>query len=160
MIYVCVALFQMHSSMCLELKKLVDRVMRIFPDIENARPGCSSGIQTLCLLHKALDKAKLLLQYCSESSKLYMVCEKTQTFSHVCYRNNWTCDVLFIAMWSNVINPFLFDLQAVTGDAILSRGCRAKKSLEQSLTDIRSMVPTVLAIKVCAKLCFPSPLMF
>ena len=68
------ALFQMHSSMCLELKNLVDRVMRIFPDIEDARPGSSTGIQTLCLINKALEKAKLLLQYCSESSKLYMVC--------------------------------------------------------------------------------------
>ncbi|CDY42694.1 BnaA03g53470D [Brassica napus] len=101
--------FKMHSSMCLELKNLVDSIMSIFPDIEDARPGSSSGIQTLCLLNKALEKAKLLLQYCSESSKLYM---------------------------------------AVTGDGILSRGCRAKKLLEQSLSDIRSMVPTVLAIKI------------
>ncbi|CAN6984520.1 unnamed protein product [Brassica rapa subsp. trilocularis] len=101
--------YKMHSAMCLELKKLVDRVMRIFPDIEDARPGSSTGIQTLCLINKALEKAKLLLQYCSESSKLYM---------------------------------------AVTGEAILSRGCRAKKLLEQSLSDIRSMVPTVLATKI------------
>uniref|UniRef100_A0A0D3DI04 U-box domain-containing protein n=1 Tax=Brassica oleracea var. oleracea TaxID=109376 RepID=A0A0D3DI04_BRAOL len=101
--------FKMHSSMCLELKNLVDRVMSIFPDIEDARPGSSSGIQTLCLLNKALEKAKLLLRYCSESSKLYM---------------------------------------AVTGDGILSRGCRAIKLLEQSLSDIRSMVPTVLAVKI------------
>ncbi|CAH8344593.1 unnamed protein product [Eruca vesicaria subsp. sativa] len=101
--------YKMHSSMCLELKSLVDRVMRIFPDIENARPGSSTGIHTLCLINKALEKAKLLLQYCSESSKLYM---------------------------------------AVTGDAILSRGCRAKNLLEQSLSDIRSMVPTVLATKI------------
>ncbi|CAN6910834.1 unnamed protein product [Brassica oleracea] len=101
--------YKMHSSMCLELKNLVDRVMRIFPDIEDARPGSSTGIQTLCLINKALEKAKLLLQYCSESSKLYM---------------------------------------AVTGEAILSRGCRAKKLLEQSLSDIRSMVPTVLATKI------------
>ena len=42
-----------------------------------------------------------------------------------------------------------FILQAVTGDDILSRGCRAIKLLEQSLSDIRSMVPTVLAVKVC-----------
>ncbi|CAF2032573.1 unnamed protein product [Brassica napus] len=101
--------FKMHSSMCLELKNLVDRVMSIFPDIEDARPGSSSGIQTLCLLNKALEKAKLLLRYCSESTKLYM---------------------------------------AVTGDGILSRGCRAIKLLEQSLSDIRSMVPTVLAVKI------------
>ncbi|KAF8095574.1 hypothetical protein N665_0330s0055 [Sinapis alba] len=101
--------FKMHSSMCLALKNLVDRVMKIFPEIEAARPGSTTGIQTLCLLNKALEKAKLLLQYCSESSKLYM---------------------------------------AVTGDAIFSRGCRAKKLLEQSLADIRTMVPTALAIKI------------
>ena len=68
------ALLQMHSSMCLALKNIVDRVMKIFPEIEAARPGSTTGIQTLCLLNKALEKAKLLLQYCSESSKLYMVC--------------------------------------------------------------------------------------
>ncbi|CAN8328074.1 unnamed protein product [Cochlearia groenlandica] len=101
--------FKMHSSMCLELKNLVDRIMRIFPHIEDARPGSSSGIQTLCLLITTMNKAKLLLQYCSESSKLYM---------------------------------------AVTGEAILSRGRRAKKSLEQNLTDVRTMVPTALAIKI------------
>uniref|UniRef100_A0A0D3BK19 RING-type E3 ubiquitin transferase n=1 Tax=Brassica oleracea var. oleracea TaxID=109376 RepID=A0A0D3BK19_BRAOL len=100
--------FKMHSSMCLALKKLVDRVMKIFPEIEAgaARPGSSTAIQTL---NKALEKAKLLLQYCSESSKLYM---------------------------------------AVTGDAILSRGSRSKKLLEQSLADIRTMVPTALAIQI------------
>nr|VDD05662.1 unnamed protein product [Brassica rapa] len=59
----------MHSSMCLALKKLVDRVMKIFPEIEAARPGSSTAIQPL---NEALEKAKLLLQYCSESSKLYM----------------------------------------------------------------------------------------
>ncbi|CAG7898794.1 unnamed protein product [Brassica rapa] len=101
--------FKMHSSMCLALKNIVDRVMKIFPEIEAARPGSTTGIQTLCLLNKALEKAKLLLQYCSESSKLYM---------------------------------------AVTGDAILSRGCRSKKLLEQSLSDIRTMVPTALSIKI------------
>ncbi|KAJ0251103.1 U box domain-containing protein [Hirschfeldia incana] len=101
--------FKMHSPMCLALKNLVDRVMRIFPEIEAARPGYTTGIQTLCLLNKGLEKSKLLLQYCSESSKLYM---------------------------------------AVTGDAILKRGCSAKKLLEQSLADIRTMVPTALAIKI------------
>ncbi|CAN7033465.1 unnamed protein product [Brassica rapa subsp. trilocularis] len=101
--------FKMHSSMCLALKNIVDRVMKIFPEIEAARPGSTTGIHTLCLLNKALEKAKLLLQYCSESSKLYM---------------------------------------AVTGDAILSRGSRSKKLLEQSLSDIRTMVPTALSIKI------------
>ncbi|KAK8652941.1 hypothetical protein V6N13_126962 [Hibiscus sabdariffa] len=33
---------------------------------------CSLGIKALCSLNNAIEKAKLLLQYCSESSKLYM----------------------------------------------------------------------------------------
>ena len=79
-----VVLLQMHSSMCLALKKLVVRVMKIFPEIEAgaARPGSSTAIQTL---NKALEKAKLLLQYCSESSKLYMVCQKLNFLSHFMY---------------------------------------------------------------------------
>ena len=70
----CNSSLQVHSLMCSELAKLVDRISNIFPEIEAARPRCSSGIQALCLLSKAIEKAKSLLQYCSESSKLYLVC--------------------------------------------------------------------------------------
>ncbi|XP_077244343.1 U-box domain-containing protein 5-like [Tasmannia lanceolata] len=63
---------KVHSLMCGELTKLVDRVTRVIPAIESARPGCKSGIQALCSLSIAIDKAKLLLQHCSESSKLYL----------------------------------------------------------------------------------------
>ena len=65
---------QVHYLLCKELLKLVDRISRIFPEIEAARPRCSAGIQSLCVLNRAIEKAKLLLQYCSESSKLYLVC--------------------------------------------------------------------------------------
>ncbi|KAK8710401.1 hypothetical protein V6N13_145725 [Hibiscus sabdariffa] len=64
--------FKVHHVMCTELGKLVDRIKQIFPKIEAARPRCSSGIKALCSLNSAIDKAKLLLQYCSESSKLYL----------------------------------------------------------------------------------------
>ncbi|GMI76947.1 hypothetical protein like AT4G36550 [Hibiscus trionum] len=64
--------FKVHHVMFTELRKLVDRIIQIFPKIEAARPRCSSGIKALCSLNSAIDKAKLLLQYCSESSKLYL----------------------------------------------------------------------------------------
>ncbi|XP_016651848.1 PREDICTED: U-box domain-containing protein 5-like isoform X1 [Prunus mume] len=64
--------FKVHRLMCTELMKLVDRISRIFPDIEAARPRCTTGIQALCLLTRAIEKAKLLLQHCSDSSKLYL----------------------------------------------------------------------------------------
>ncbi|XP_061342351.1 U-box domain-containing protein 5-like [Gastrolobium bilobum] len=101
--------FKVHSRMCVELMKLVDRILRIFPNIEAARPRSTSGIESLCLLNNAIDKAKLLLQYCSDCSKLYL---------------------------------------AVTGDTILSRCQKAKRSLEQSLNQIQDMVPVMLAVEV------------
>lgn len=64
--------FKVHCAMCTELMKLVDRIIEIFPDLEAARPRCSLGIQSLCSLNSALEKAKLLLQHCRESSKLYL----------------------------------------------------------------------------------------
>ncbi|TYG98360.1 hypothetical protein ES288_A10G111600v1 [Gossypium darwinii] len=64
--------FQVHRLMCTELRKFVDRIMNIFPEIEAARPRCSLGIKALCSLNSAIERAKLLLQYCSESSKLYL----------------------------------------------------------------------------------------
>ncbi|KAJ1408873.1 Zinc finger, RING/FYVE/PHD-type [Sesbania bispinosa] len=64
--------FEVHSKMCIELMRLVDSISRILPDIERARPRSSLGIESLCLLNNAIDKAKLLLQHCSESSKLYL----------------------------------------------------------------------------------------
>ncbi|XP_058092082.1 U-box domain-containing protein 6-like isoform X2 [Magnolia sinica] len=63
---------KVHSLMYRELTKFLDRIIHIFPDIESARPGCMSGIQALCALNLAIEKAKLLLQHCAESSKLYL----------------------------------------------------------------------------------------
>ncbi|KAF1861731.1 hypothetical protein Lal_00026160 [Lupinus albus] len=101
--------FKVHSKMCIELMKLVDRISRIFPDIEAARPRCTSGIQSLCLLNNAIDKAKLLLQHCSECSNLYLV---------------------------------------VTGDTVLLRCEKTRKSLKQSLIQIQGMLPVLLAAAV------------
>ncbi|URE35089.1 U-box domain-containing protein [Musa troglodytarum] len=54
------------------LHVVVCKVLEIFPLIEAARPRSKSGIQALCSLHVALEKAKCLLQHCSECSKLYL----------------------------------------------------------------------------------------
>ena len=59
--------------MCTELMKLVDRVSEILPEIEAARPGSPEGREALCNLNNGKMKAELLLQYCRESSKLYLV---------------------------------------------------------------------------------------
>ncbi|KAK1269014.1 U-box domain-containing protein 5 [Acorus gramineus] len=58
--------------MCKELVKFVHRVICIIPVIESNHPGCRSGMQELCSLNTTVEKAKLLLQHCSEASKLYL----------------------------------------------------------------------------------------
>ncbi|KAM0944246.1 putative U box domain, armadillo-like helical, Zinc finger, RING/FYVE/PHD-type [Dioscorea sansibarensis] len=61
-----------HTSICHELMKVLDRIYCVLPEIELARPGCQSGIQELCSLNNAVEKAMLLLRHCTESSKLYL----------------------------------------------------------------------------------------
>ncbi|CAF2138701.1 BnaA02g13200D [Brassica napus] len=63
---------KLHGDMCKELSGVLCKVLSIFPSLEGARPRSKSGIQALCSLHIALEKAKNILQHCSESSKLYL----------------------------------------------------------------------------------------
>ncbi|XP_024970073.1 U-box domain-containing protein 5-like [Cynara cardunculus var. scolymus] len=62
----------MHHLSCLKLEKIVDNVTAIRTAIESARPRGQSGILALCSLHQCLEKCKLLLRHCSNSSKLYL----------------------------------------------------------------------------------------
>ncbi|XP_022766504.1 U-box domain-containing protein 7-like [Durio zibethinus] len=97
---------KVHRLMCLELKKLIDRILYIFSALESARPRCTSGMQALCSLQSAMDKAKLLIQHCSESSKLYLAittkaillrCEKIQKTSEICMNQVQDLVPLFLA---------------------------------------------------------------
>lgn len=63
---------KLHGEMSKKLAGVVYKMMKIFPEIEAARPRCQSGIQALCALHQALDRAKTLLQHCADCSKLYL----------------------------------------------------------------------------------------
>ncbi|GAV85830.1 U-box domain-containing protein/KAP domain-containing protein [Cephalotus follicularis] len=63
---------KLHGGMCKVLSAIYCKVLSIFPSLEAARPRSRSGIQALCSLHIALEKAKNILQHCSECSKLYL----------------------------------------------------------------------------------------
>lgn len=63
---------KLHGGMCKSLSAVYAKVLGIFPDLEAARPRSTSGIQALCALHIALEKAKNILQHCAECSKLYL----------------------------------------------------------------------------------------
>jgi hypothetical protein len=64
---------QLHGEMCKELSVIYCKIVSIFPSLEAARPRSKSGIQALCSMHIALEKAKNVLRHCSECSKLYLV---------------------------------------------------------------------------------------
>ena len=64
---------QLHGEMCKCLFAIYCKILSLFPSLEAARPRSKSGIQALCSLHVALEKAKNVLQHCSECSKLYLV---------------------------------------------------------------------------------------
>lgn len=66
-------IMQLHAEMCRRLSAIYCKILSLFPALEAAKPRSKSGIQALCSLHVALEKAKNVLQHCSESSKLYLV---------------------------------------------------------------------------------------
>ncbi|XP_022776302.1 U-box domain-containing protein 6-like isoform X2 [Durio zibethinus] len=66
---------KLHGEMCKALSAIYCKVLLIFPSLEAARPRSKSGIQALCSLHIALEKAKNILQHCSTCSKLYLILE-------------------------------------------------------------------------------------
>ncbi|CAI0381104.1 unnamed protein product [Linum tenue] len=63
---------KLHGEMCKALSAIYCKILSVFPSLEAARPRSKSGIQALCSLHIALEKAKNVLQHCSECSKLYL----------------------------------------------------------------------------------------
>ncbi|KAL8218860.1 hypothetical protein R6Q57_022233 [Mikania cordata] len=63
---------KLHGEMCKRLSFIYVKVLSVFPELEAARPRSTSGIQTLCSLHIALEKTKMVLQHCAECSKIYL----------------------------------------------------------------------------------------
>lgn len=63
---------KLHGGMCLKLGRLAHKVIKIFPSLEAVQPRCMPGIQSLCALNLALDKATCLIQHCADCSKLYL----------------------------------------------------------------------------------------
>ncbi|KAL4387568.1 hypothetical protein GQ457_09G010190 [Hibiscus cannabinus] len=143
--------FKVHCTMCTELRKFVDRTIEIIPEIEDARPRWSSGMKTLCLLNGAIERAKLLLQYCSESSKLYLAIKTDAIISRCRKLNNLLeqclCQIqsMVPVILADKISRIVNDLQAANfvpdkfveeaGKAVhelLQRGAAASDSMEHA----------------------------
>ncbi|KAI3863221.1 hypothetical protein MKX03_002326 [Papaver bracteatum] len=63
---------KLHGGICRILSAIISKILGVFPALEASRPRSKSGIEALCSLHVALEKAKNLLQHCSDCSKLYL----------------------------------------------------------------------------------------
>ncbi|KAK4265025.1 hypothetical protein QN277_026130 [Acacia crassicarpa] len=63
---------KLHGEMCKALSTMYCKVSSIFPSLEAARHRSKAGIEAICSLHVALEKAKDVLQHCSQCSKLYL----------------------------------------------------------------------------------------
>nr|TKS03368.1 hypothetical protein D5086_0000153650 [Populus alba] len=159
---------KVHRSMCLELKNFVDRISQIYPAIESARPRCSSGVQALCSLVVNMEAAKLLIQHCANSSKLYLVLaficimETLRLFFPVtiiqlrcgaCSLFNLNClHIVFLFLSPDgdrccTNNPTQF-FQAITAERILLKCKRIQKALDLCLGQIQNAVPPLLAAKI------------
>ncbi|KAF0891751.1 hypothetical protein E2562_010948 [Oryza meyeriana var. granulata] len=64
--------WKLHGALCKQLHKIVLEVLDAIQVLEATRPGNNSGLLALSSLRIAVEKAKNLLQYCSECSKLYL----------------------------------------------------------------------------------------
>lgn len=100
-----ISTWKVHRSACLEVKKIMDKIAEIYTALEYARPRCKSGLQLLCSLHRYMQKCKLLLRHCSESSKLYLAisgegiilrCERIQN-----------CFESYLSLLQNMVEPTL-----------------------------------------------------
>ncbi|KAJ9166077.1 hypothetical protein P3X46_020875 [Hevea brasiliensis] len=129
---------KVHTLMCSELKNFIDRISQIYLAIESARPRCSTGLQTLCYLHAAMDKARLLIQHCSESSKLYLAFQSDRIL--------WRCENvrkaldLYLGQIQNMVPTLL--AAKISGIVEDLRG--AKFQLESSEVEAGKVVKDLL----------------
>ncbi|XP_031386837.1 uncharacterized protein LOC116200201 isoform X2 [Punica granatum] len=112
--------YKVHRAMCTELMRLVNRAMSLLPEIEAARPQCSSGMQALCSFNQAIEKARQVLQHCSEASKLYLVYTADAILSR-CERSRKLLEQSLLQIQNNVpvllaikISQFIDDIRSAT----------------------------------------------
>ncbi|CAH9105675.1 unnamed protein product [Cuscuta europaea] len=63
---------KVYPLMCTTLINIVSKASRILAAIESTRPRCTSGMESLCSLNKAIEELKSIINQCTQSSKLYL----------------------------------------------------------------------------------------
>jgi hypothetical protein len=102
---------QLHGALCKQLHTAVVEVLDTIPALESVSiPGRSSGVLALSCLSISFDKAKNLLQYCSECSKLYLVYNfATSAFDISSLRSHkrWIHDFFLVLSFSHITGYIL-----------------------------------------------------
>ncbi|CAH9105676.1 unnamed protein product [Cuscuta europaea] len=59
---------KVYPLMCTTLINIVSKASRILAAIESTRPRCTSGMESLCSLNKAIEELKSIINQCTQSS--------------------------------------------------------------------------------------------
>ncbi|CAJ1972449.1 unnamed protein product [Sphenostylis stenocarpa] len=125
---------QVHRSICLELHRLIDRVLHVILDIESARPNCKLAIQALCSLNFTLAKAKSVIKDCSRCSKLYLAITSGKILSR-CQKLGNAFDLYLTQIQDTVPLPLADKISATLHDL---RG--TKFSMESAEDEARKVL--------------------
>ena len=102
---------QIYGDVCHRLAMLVQRIIDFIPVFEALRPP-KSGMQALCGVHWAIDRAKLFLQRTANSSKLYLVTAPTFLLLSI-YRAEHQYNPNFVTIYQNNLT-FCKEYQNIT----------------------------------------------
>ncbi|XP_047336013.1 U-box domain-containing protein 7-like [Impatiens glandulifera] len=149
---------------CIEL---VGKTITLFPRIEASRPGCSPGRQALCSLRTAIDNAKSLLQYCAESSKLYLAltgdsilqrCKKSRNALEQClFQIQNLVPVVLAAEISGIISDlsritFIFDSSEEEAGKIIRTFLQQSTSNGDSIEIEKSAIETIRLVSISLRI--------
>ena len=110
---------QIYGDMCHRLAVLVQKMMEFVPIFEALQPP-RSGMQALCGLYWAIDRAKLFLHRTVNSSKLYLV-----TLSTVLSLNRHTHTLKLVTKYQNASMFFKFTRISLTALKLTQKGSHA-----------------------------------
>uniref|UniRef100_A0A0R0GJK6 U-box domain-containing protein n=1 Tax=Glycine max TaxID=3847 RepID=A0A0R0GJK6_SOYBN len=104
-----------HRSICLELHRLIDRILHVILAIESARPNCMLAVQALCSLNFTLAEAKSIIKHCSKCSKLYLAITSHKILSR-CQKVRNAFELYLVQIQNAVPIPLAGKISAILHD--------------------------------------------
>ncbi|KAH1212045.1 U-box domain-containing protein 5 [Glycine max] len=108
-------MMHVHRSICLELHRLIDRILHVILAIESARPNCMLAVQALCSLNFTLAEAKSIIKHCSKCSKLYLAITSHKILSR-CQKVRNAFELYLVQIQNAVPIPLAGKISAILHD--------------------------------------------